>query len=251
MRNIKITIEYDGTNYSGWQIQQKRPGELGSEKTIQGVIERVLGGILQEEIRITGAGRTDSGVHALGQVANFKTRSKMPMAVMQRALNALLPKDIVIVDIEEAKQDFNARFDAKTKLYRYQILNRNYSSAFDRLYQHYVPYRLDVNLMKRESRPLLGRHDFKSFQASDKKDRMSVRNIRLLSIRRDSNLIIIDIEADGFLYNMVRNIVGTLIEVGRGKLLPGSVKKILNAKDRTVAGPTAPAKGLCLVRVKY
>lgn len=251
MRNIKLTIEYDGTNYNGWQIQQKRPEEVGTEKTIQGIIERVLGGILQEELRLIGAGRTDAGVHALGQVANFKTKSKMPMAVMQRALNALLPKDIVIVDIEEAKSDFNARFDARSKTYRYQILNRDYGSAFDRLYQYYVPYKLDVRLMKREARVLVGRHDFKSFQAADKRERMPIRNVRRISIRKDGPIINIDIEANGFLYNMVRNIVGTLIEIGRGKFAPGSMRRILRAKDRTLAGPTAPAKGLCLVRVRY
>jgi len=251
MRNIKIEIEYDGTNYKGWQIQQRRSSGVGTEKTIQGAIERVLSGILQEEIRIIGAGRTDSGVHALGQVANFKTKSKMPMAVMQRALNALLPKDIVIVDIEEAKADFNSRFDARSKTYRYEIMNRNYSTAFDRLYQYHIPYKLDVKLMAKEARFLIGRRDFKSFQAADKRERMSVRNIRRLSVRKDGPVIIIDIEANGFLYNMVRNIVGTLLEIGRGKLPAGSMRKILRAKDRTKAGPTAPAKGLCLLRVRY
>lgn len=251
MRNIKLTIEYDGTNYKGWQIQQKHPEEIGTEKTIQGVIERVLDGILQEEIRLIGSGRTDAGVHALGQMANFKTRSKMPMAVMQRALNALLPKDIIIVDIEEANPDFSARFDARSKTYRYQILNRNYSSAFDRLYQYYVPYKLDVRLMKREAGALVGRHDFKSFHAADRKERMSIRNIRMVSVRKDGPVINIDIEANGFLYNMVRNIVGTLIEIGRGKFPPGSMKRLLRAKDRRLTGPTAPAKGLSLVRVKY
>jgi len=251
MRNIKIEIEYDGTNYHGWQIQQKEPDEIGREKTIQGVIERILGGILQEEIRLIGAGRTDAGVHAFGQVANFKTKSKMPMAVIQRALNALLPKDIIIVDIEEAKADFNARYNAKTKAYRYEILNRAYGSVFDRLYQHYVPYKLDVRLMSREARGLLGRYDFKSFQASDKRERNSIRNIRRISVKKDGPLVIIEVEANGFLYNMVRNIVGTLIEIGRGKFPPGSMRRIKLAKDRTLAGPTAPAKGLSLVRVRY
>ncbi|MFH1645713.1 MAG: tRNA pseudouridine(38-40) synthase TruA [Candidatus Omnitrophota bacterium] len=251
MKNVKITIEYDGTNYSGWQIQQKKPDEVGTEKTIQGIIERVLSGILQEEIKIAGSGRTDAGVHAFGQVANFKTKSKMPMAVMQRALNALLPKDIVIVDIEEAKPNFNSRFDAKSKTYRYEILNRDYGSSFDRLYQYYIPYKLDVKLMAKEVKCLVGRHDFKSFQATDKKERDSVRVIKRLSVRKDGSTIFIDIEANGFLYNMVRNIVGTMIEIGRGKFPAGSMRKIMLAKDRTLAGPTAPAKGLALVRVKY
>ena len=251
MKNIKIEIEYDGTNYNGWQIQQRRPDSIRTEKTIQGVIERVLSGILLEEIKISGSGRTDSGVHAVGQIANFKTKSKMPMAVMQRALNSLLPKDIVIVDIEEAGLNFHARFDALSKIYRYQILNRAYSTAFDRLYQLHVPYKLDAKLMAREARVLIGRKDFKSFQAADKKERNSIRNIKRLSVRKDGTLINIDIEANGFLYNMVRNIVGTLIEAGRGKFAPGSMRKILLARDRTKAGPTAPAKGLSLMRVKY
>jgi len=170
---------------------------------------------------------------------------------MQRALNSLLPKDIVIVDIEEAGLNFHARFDALSKIYRYQILNRAYSTAFDRLYQLHVPYKLDAKLMAREARVLIGRKDFKSFQAADKKERNSVRNIKRLSVRKDGTLINIDIEANGFLYNMVRNIVGTLIEAGRGKFAPGSMRKILLARDRTKAGPTAPAKGLSLMRVKY
>lgn len=251
MRNIKIEIEYDGTNYNGWQIQQRKPDSLRTEKTIQGVMERVLSGILQEAIKVSGSGRTDSGVHSVGQIANFKTKSKMPMAVMQRALNSLLPKDIVIVDIEEANLNFHARFDALSKTYRYQILNRAYSTAFDRLYQLHVSYKLDAKLMAREARALIGRKDFKSFQAADKKERNSIRNIKRLSLRKDGTIINIDIEANGFLYNMVRNIVGTLIEIGRGKLPPGSMRRILLAKDRTEAGPTAPAKGLCLMRVKY
>jgi len=175
----------------------------------------------------------------------------MPMAMMQRALNSLLPKDIVIVDIEEANLNFHARFDALSKTYRYQILNRAYSTAFDRLYQLHVSYKLDVKLMAREARALIGRRDFKSFQAADKKERNSIRNIKRLSVRKDGTIINIDIEANGFLYNMVRNIVGTLIEIGRGKFPPGSMRRILLAKDRAEAGPTAPAKGLCLMRVKY
>ncbi len=251
MRNIKIEMEYDGTNYNGWQIQQRKAGVIGIEKTIQGVTERVLSGILQEEIKITGSGRTDSGVHAVGQVANFKTKSKMPMAVIQRALNSLLPKDIVIADIEEVPMNFHSRFDALSKTYRYQILNRAYSTPFDRLYQLHVAYKLDAKLMAREARVLIGRKDFKSFQAADKKERNSIRNIKRLSVRKDGSIINIDVEANGFLYNMVRNIVGTLIEIGRGKFPAGSMRKILRAKDRSEAGPTAPAKGLCLMRVKY
>ena len=251
MRNVKLTIEYDGTNYYGWQIQQNKSARIGKEKTIQGVIEKALNQILQEDIRIAGAGRTDSGVHALGQVANFKTRSKMPAHAMQRSLNAILPKDITILSVEEVDPEFSARFSARHKTYRYQILNSSYSQALNRHYYCHVPYKLNLNLMKKEARVLTGSHDFKSFQATDKKERLSVRTIRNISIKKCGPLIKIDVQADGFLYNMVRNIVGTLIEIGRGKFTPGSMKRILHAKDRTLAGPTAPAKGLFLVRVKY
>lgn len=251
MRNVKLTISYDGTNYQGWQIQQKKPKDLGKEKTIQGIIEKVLGEILQEEARVIGAGRTDAGVHALAQVANFKTGSNMPTITIGRALNALLPKDIVVTDVQETRPDFNARFDALYKTYRYQILNRRCASAFNRFYQHHIPYKLNLKLMKQETRALVGKHDFRSFQASDKKERSSVRTIKRISIKEDDHLVNIDIEADGFLYNMVRNIVGTLIEIGRGRFAAGSMKKILKAKERRLAGPTAPAKGLCLIGVRY
>jgi tRNA pseudouridine38-40 synthase len=251
MRNIRLTIEYDGTNYQGWQIQQNRPHTLKKEKTIQGIIEKALSQILQEEVRIIGASRTDTGVHAKGQTANFKTESEMPVAAIQRAVNSILPKDIIIKDVKEADLDFHARFDARSKTYRYQILNQGCNSVFTRSYHYHISYALDHRLMKKEARVLIGRHDFKSFQAADKKEKGSIRTIKRISVKKIGNLINIDVKADGFLYNMVRNIVGTLIEIGRGKFPCGSMKKILAAKDRNKAGPTAPAKGLCLMQVLY
>jgi tRNA pseudouridine38-40 synthase len=251
MRNIKLTIEYDGTRYIGWQIQQKRPKEIGKENTIQGIIEKALEKILHENIRISGAGRTDAGVHAKGQVANFHTSSKIATNSLQKAINALLPQDIVITKAQQASPNFDARFSAKTKIYHYQILNRRFDSVFERLYCFRVPYTLNVNLMRKEARVLKGRHDFKSFQASDKIEKNSIRTIRSISVKKYGPLIKIDVEADGFLYNMVRNIVGTLIDIGRGRLIPGSMAKILKAKDRRQAGPAAPARGLCLLKVKY
>lgn len=244
MRNIILIIEYDGTNYAGWQIQK-------NSKSIQGTLEAALKRIAGEKVKLISCGRTDSGVHAKGHVANFKTNSKIPLVNLRRGLNSILPRDIVIKEAKEVPADFNSRYDAKSKVYRYTILNRPYPAALYRDYFYYVPYKLDLNLMKREAQFLLGRHDFKSFQAADKKERSSIRTIKKLKIERKGDFIEIKIEADGFLYNMVRNIVGTLIEIGRGRFKPGSMEKILGVRNRDLAGPTAPAKGLCLVEVKY
>ncbi|MCM8763146.1 MAG: tRNA pseudouridine(38-40) synthase TruA [Candidatus Omnitrophica bacterium] len=249
MRNIKITLEYDGRRYAGWQIQPKN--QTAKRQTIQESIEKTLQKILQEKIKVIGSGRTDAGVHALAQVANFKTHSKIPLEKLQKALNALLPEDMVVNKIEEVGPDFHARFQAKSKLYRYTILNRRYPSVFLRHYAYFYPYPLDVNLMRKEAQYLVGRHNFKSFYTSDKKIRNPVRTIKYIKIKNNKGLITIDIEADGFLYNMARNIVGTLLEIGRGRFPQGSMKKILLAKDRTKAGPTVPAGGLCLIRVNY
>ncbi|MCM8801519.1 MAG: tRNA pseudouridine(38-40) synthase TruA [Candidatus Omnitrophica bacterium] len=246
MRNLKLIIEYDGSNYCGWQKQRNN-----KKKSIQQVLEDTLQKILNEKIKIIGSGRTDAGVHALSQVANFKTNSKISLPKLKKALNALLPEDIVIKQIKRVPLDFHSRFDAKTKLYRYVILNRPYRSAFLRKRVYFYPYPLDINLMHKEAKVLLGRHDFKAFQAVDKKERSSIRTIKKLIIKKEKDLIIIDIEADGFLYNMVRNIVGTLIEIGRGRFSKGDLKKILLLGDRKKAGFTAPAMGLYLVKVKY
>lgn len=244
MRNIRLVIEYDGTDYAGWQIQK-------NAKSIQTTLEAALKRISNEKVRLISCGRTDSGVHARGHAANFKTSSKISLVNLQRGLNSALPRDIVIKEAKEVPLDFNSRFDAKSKLYRYTILNRPYPAALCRDYFYFVPYKLNLNLMKREAKCLLGKHDFKSFQAADKKERSSTRTIKKLDIRKKRDFIEIEIEGDGFLYNMVRNIVGTLIEIGKGRFEAGSMKKILKAKNRNLAGPTAPAKGLCLIEVKY
>lgn len=255
MRNIRLVIEYDGTNYAGWQVQK-------NAKSVQATLESALKRIAGEKIRLVSCGRTDSGVHAQGHVANFKINSKIPLANLQRGLNSVLPRDIVIKKAEEVPLDFNSRYDAKSKVYRYTILNRSYPAALHRDYFYYVPYKLNLSAMKREAKCLLGKHDFKSFQAADKKERSSrktygllrdssIRTIKKLNIRKKDGFLEIFIEADGFLYNMVRNIVGTLVEIGRGRFKAGSMKMILKAKNRNLAGPTAPAKGLCLVEVKY
>lgn len=246
-RNIKLTLEYDGTNYCGWQVQSRNK----RKKSIQEALEKTLRKILQEKIKLIASGRTDAGVHAKAQVANFHTRSQIPPDKLQRAANSLLPKDIVITKIEAVHKGFHSRFDAKSKLYRYAILNRPYPSARLRNTVYFYPHPLNIKLMQGESGVLLSRHNFKSFQASEKKKRNPVRTIKKIKVTKDKDLICIDIEADGFLYNMVRNIAGTLIEVGRGRLKKGELKKILLAKDRRLSGPTVPAKGLFLMKVNY
>jgi tRNA pseudouridine38-40 synthase len=247
MHNIKLIIEYDGTNYCGWQVQRRNH----KKASIQDTLEKTLSKILQQKIRLIGSGRTDAGVHAKAQVANFKTNTPIELIKLQKSLNGLLPDDIKVLKTEEASLNFHSRFDAKSKIYRYTILNRPYPSVFLKNSTYFYPYHLNVKLMQKEAKGLLGRHDFKSFQASDKTERDSVRIIKKISITKDKDLIHINIEADGFLYNMVRNIAGTLIEIGRGKFPEGSLKRIVALRDRRVAGPTLPACGLCLVKVKY
>lgn len=253
MRNLRLEIEYDGTGYCGWQAQRRHESEKTSQrkKSIQETIEKVLQKVIREKTRLIASGRTDAGVHALAQVANFHTKSNISIDKLQGAFNGLLPDDIAVVNIKEACTSFHSRFDAKSKIYRYTILNRKYPSAALRNTIYFYPYPLDVKLMFREAKVLLGRHDFKSFQASDKRERASIKTIKKINVSRDKDCIYIDIESDGFLYNMVRNISGTLIEIGRGKFPPGSLRKILREKDRRLAGPTLPAAGLSLIKVRY
>lgn len=245
-RNIKLEIEYDGTNYAGWQVQSKVRG-----KTIQQIIEKTLQRIIREKVKVIASGRTDSGVHALGQVANFYTFSQMPLPRLKIALNGLLPEDIKVTKIKEAKQSFHSRFSAKSKIYRYTILNRAYSSPLLRNAVYFYPHPLNVKLMQSEAKALIGKHDFSAFQASLGREKNPVKTIKKISVSKKGDFIYVLIEADGFLYNMVRNIVGTLIEVGRGRFAKGSLKKILRLRNRRLAGPTAQAKGLCLLKVKY
>ncbi|MBU3958521.1 MAG: tRNA pseudouridine(38-40) synthase TruA [Candidatus Omnitrophica bacterium] len=253
LRNIKLTIEYDGTDYCGWQIQKSHTPHASryTSKSIQGTIEKVLSEILQRKIRLIGSGRTDAGVHAQGQVANFKTDSNIPLEKLQKALNALLPGDIVITKTKEVDMDFHSRFYAKSKVYRYTILNRPYPSALLKNRVYFYPYPLDIKLMRDESKVLLGRHDFSAFCASGSAHKNSARAIKKIKIIKENDLLCIDIEADGFLYNMARNIAGTLIEIGRGRFPKGRLRKILLSRSRRLAGPTLPAQGLCLVKVKY
>lgn len=261
MPNIKLEIEYDGTNYAGWQIQNshKSQGTGHKLRTIQETIEWTLQKILQEKVKVIASGRTDSGVHALAQAANFRTKSKLSLLKIQKALNSLLPGDISIKKIKEVKESFHSRYQVKTKTYRYIIHNDRFPSVFLTRFSWHIPYKLDIKLMRQEAKTLIGTHSFKSFCASGSTVKTTTRTIQNIAIKTIGYtlyairyaLIIIDIEADGFLYNMVRNIAGTLVEIGRGRLAKGSLKRILQAKDRRLAGPTAPPQGLFLRRVKY
>ena len=260
-RNIKLTIEYDGTNFHGWQTQTSRlksnQSSPNNKRTVQGEIEKALKILFKQNIMIHGSGRTDSGVHALGQIANFKTRSAMGEAEMLNALNANLPEDVAIHNVEEAAPQFHAQYSVKSKTYRYTIRNTKTRCAQQRYFCVQFPYKLNMSKMREESKNLIGRKDFRSFTASDpakrkaKKSENTVRTIKKLSISKKGDNILFEIEADGFLYKMVRNIVGTLLEVGTGRLEKGCIKQILASKNRDAAGNTAKPKGLALVEVKY
>jgi tRNA pseudouridine38-40 synthase len=245
MRNIKLLIEYDGTNYQGWQVQPRGP-------TIQGTLEEKLRLLTGEPIRLIGSGRTDSGVHALGQVAHFKTQSQMDVRSIQRALNSLLPHDIVIQKIEEVQEGFHARRHSKSKIYEYRILNRSLRSPFHHGYVWHIPQRLDFKEMGKATRWLIGEHDFSSFRSVGSPTRTAVRRVIRAEWKRGrEGLMRFEIEANGFLKQMVRALVGTLVEVGKGKISTVEFQKILDSKDRRKGGPTAPAQGLFLKEVKY
>jgi len=245
LRTIKLVIEYEGTHYLGWQVQP-------NGQTIQGVIQDCLKRLTGESSQLIGSGRTDAGVHALGQVAHFKTESRMDANTFQRALNSLLPKDIVIRRAEEVEAEFHARRSAKSKVYEYRILNRTTPPAIDRQYIWYIPQKLNLDEMKKATHSLVGEHDFSAFRSVGSSARSSVRNILQADWKRGKGgHLRFEIEATGFLKQMVRAIVGTLVEVGRGKISAQEFKRILDSKDRKEAGPTAPARGLFLKEVKY
>src|SRR5512135_456562 len=262
MRNIKLTLQYDGTRYSGWQRQTSRQSSSASRQlTVQETLEQALEKILREKIRVIGSGRTDAGVHAIGQVAHFHTAHPIELFRLKGALNAVLPRDIAVVDARQVDLDFHARFDARAKTYRYLLIQTKTRSAFCLPGVWSLAYPLDLALMRREAACLVGRHDFRSFQASDRHPRKSVTTIKKITVTKGTSrrlpfltgatVILFEIEGTGFLRGMVRNIVGTLIDIGRGKLPEGSVRRILRAKDRRQAGMAAPAAGLCLAQVTY
>ncbi len=244
MRNIKLTIEYDGTRYYGWQRQP-----IGN--TIQQEVEKAISKVIKEYVEVIGSSRTDSGVHAKGYVANFKTNVKMPAEKFRDAINCKLPRDIVIIKSEEVDLDFHARYSSKGKTYCYTILNREYPCAIDKDYVYYYRWKLNVEEMKKACKYFLGTHDFKAFQTHGGSVKTSIRTISDLHIETNVDKIKIYISADGFLYNMVRIIVGTLILVGSNKIKEDFVKNIIESGVRQNAGKCAPANGLCLEKVFY
>jgi tRNA pseudouridine38-40 synthase len=245
MRNIKFVLSYDGTNFQGWQTQ---PGYRTVQETLEQAIAALTG---EEHIRVNASGRTDAGVHALGQVVNFFTTAEYAPDVLLRAINARLPDDVIVREAVEAPQAFDANHDAKRKLYRYVIHDGPVPDVFLRRYCCQSRHPLDALAMRRAAEPLKGRHDFHSFETDWPNRMSSVRTITHVAVNRFGDRIWIDVEADGFLYNMVRAIAGTLMNVGRGYWPEERVAEILNAENRAEAGPTAPAQGLFLVRVSY
>jgi len=245
MRNIKLIIEYDGTNYLGWQRQPQ--GD-----TIQEVLETALERITGERITVIGSGRTDSGVHALAQVANFKTESKMTPIQFQKALNSILPKDIVIKEAEDVDLSFHSQLSAKSKVYIYVILNRDYPSALERFRVWFISDRLNLYQMDEAARMVIGEHDFRGFALSKLGVKTTVRRVLSAELRaKPDGRIEFEIEATGFLKGMVRLIVGTLVQVGKGKITHEDFREILESGERKNFVITAPAMGLFLKEVKY
>ncbi|AYO29449.1 MAG: tRNA pseudouridine38-40 synthase [Thermoanaerobacteraceae bacterium] len=242
--NVKILLEYDGTNYHGWQRQK-------NARSIQEVLEEAISAITGEKIRVTGAGRTDAGVHAAGQVANFKTNTRIPVEKLPYAINSRLPDDIVVKEARMVPEEFHARLSAKAKVYSYTIYNAPFPSPLLRNYTYFFPLPLDMGAMKEAASQFVGLHDFSAFRASGSPVKSSVRQINRLEINRCQDLIKIEIEANGFLYNMVRIIAGTLLDAGLHKINPGEVASIIRSGDRDRAGKTLPPQGLCLLKVVY
>jgi tRNA pseudouridine38-40 synthase len=246
MRNIMMLVEYDGTNYHGFQKQ------AGSGlATIQEALEEALHLLTGEQITVTGAGRTDAGVHALGQTINFYTNSTIPVERFAYALNTFLRSDIITRSAREVPEDFHAQFKAISKSYRYVIYNALIPTALQRLYSFHVSMQLDLAAMQKAAGFLVGEHDFAAFRASGSSAKTSVRHVTRLEVQNKEPYIYITAEANGFLYNMVRIIAGTLIYVGKGKLTPEDVRAALVSGDRTMTGPTLPPHGLFMLEVRY
>ena len=244
MKRIKLVTAYDGTNYHGSQIQNN--GE-----TIEGVLKKELSSLLNEEIQLIGASRTDAGVHARGNVYVFDTMSRIPPEKFTYALNARLPEDIRIQDSCEVSADFHPRHQNTIKTYEYRVLNCKLPLPEHRLYAHFTYENLNVEKMNEACKYFLGEHDFASFCAAGSQVESTVREIYDLNVKKDGNLLTISVTGNGFLYNMVRIIAGALLKVGGGHILPEEIERIIEGKDRQLAGPTAPAKGLTLVEIRY
>ncbi len=244
MKNIKLIVEFEGTKYSGWQ---KQTNGISVQQKLYEALLRLTG----EECEVIGCSRTDAGVHAKRYVCNFKTESTIPGDKFKYAINNILPQDIVVVDSEEVSDSFHARFDARKKRYEYTICNREMPPAIGRQYAYHFSEKLNLDKMRRSAAYLIGKHDFSSFKNSGSSIKTSVRTIYEINISSCDDLIRISIMGDGFLYNMVRIISGTLIEAGIGKIEPEEIEYIIESKDRSSAGKTAPPQGLCLEEVYY
>lgn len=244
MKRVKLIVSYDGTNYCGWQIQN-------NGITIEEVINKALSELLNEKISVIGASRTDSGVHAMGNIAVFDTETRIPAEKISFALNQRLPNDIRIQKSEEVALDWHPRFCNSTKTYEYKILNRRFPDPMQRFYTHFVYMPLNLEKMKEAAAYIVGEHDFASFCSSGSQVESTVRTVYALEISKEKDVISIRISGNGFLYNMVRIVVGTLMKVGLEVYPPERVKEIIEARDRYQAGPKAPACGLTLVGIEY
>lgn len=244
MKRVKLVVAYDGTNYHGWQVQD-------NGITIEEVLNRTISELVQEDIKVIGASRTDAGVHACGNVAVFDTESRIPGDKFSFALNQRLPEDIRIQESCEVDADFHPRYADTVKTYEYNILNRRFELPSKRLYAAFCYYPMDIERMNQAAAYLVGEHDFKSFCSAGAQVQTTVRTIYAVNVTKEDDMVHIRITGNGFLYNMVRIIAGTLMQVGTGLMEPERVKEILKARDRSKAGPTAVAKGLTLVEIRY
>ncbi|MFT9496297.1 tRNA pseudouridine(38-40) synthase TruA [Anaerosolibacter sp.] len=244
MKNVKLTIEYDGTGFHGWQQQEHH-------RTVQEEIEKALGKVMKKRITIHGSGRTDAGVHGLGQVASFKEDFTIPIDKIPLAVNSLLPDDVAIRGAVEVDLDFHARYSAIGKKYIYKIYNSPLRSPIHRSYAYFVAHPLDLDAIKRACSHFVGEHDFKGFMASGSSVKDTIRRIHSLHVYQEQEMLTIEVEGNGFLYNMVRIIAGTLVEVGKGKILEDEIPAIIASGERTRAGHTAPPQGLYLAEVFY
>lgn len=244
MKRVKLVVAYDGTNYCGWQVQ---PNGI----TIEEVLNKALGSLLGEDIKVIGASRTDAGVHSLGNVAVFDTNTRIPAEKISYALNQRLPEDVVVQDSCEVAMDWHPRRCSSRKTYEYRILNRTFPMPTRRLDTYFVHYDLDVEKMREAADILVGTHDFKSFCSVNSPVEDTVRTIYSCSVTQEGEIITIRVTGSGFLYNMVRIIAGTLLQVGLGRMMPQEIYQILEAKNREAAGPTAPAHGLTMIGIAY
>lgn len=245
MRNFKIVIQYEGTKYQGWQRQES------TGNTIQGKFEAILSKMTGSKVQIDGSGRTDAGVHAYGQVANFKINTHMSAQEILEYINRYLPEDIGVIEIREMPERFHSRLNAVGKTYRYRIWNSDLPCVFDRRYVYEFPQKLDIEAMRRAAAYCIGRHDFKAFTSNKKSKKSTVRTIESIEIQQSGPEIVITYKGDGFLYHMVRILTGTLIEVGQGTRRVEEMERLIDSGTREMAGALAPAKGLALMEVRY